>query len=237
MWPVRVRGNHDVESPNGAAEFTPTTTRVMLVEACNLVGIDPNEAELIRLGENAIYRLSDTPLIVRIARSREMLDDVRKEMRVARWLAIEDYPAARLATDLHDGDSPLLVDSHPVTFWEFIDSVKEPRPNSADLGRQLRRLHGLATPEWLALPPFQPFARVEKRLDCPPAEVPREDVDFLRSRLEHLKDAAVNLDYQFPPGQSTGTRNPKNPLRRRVGDVVLLTSRRSAGVRRNGISV
>lgn len=210
-----------MESLNGSTQFTPEATRVLLAEACRLVGLDANEARLIRLGENAIYRLSDAPFVVRIARSAQMLDDVRKEMRVARWLAIEDYPAIRLVSDLHDAETPLLVESHPVTFWHSIDSV-EPSPGPSDLGQLLRRLHELPVPEWLALPNFQPFSRVERRLNCPPPEATSEEVDFLRSRFKQLQDAVANLKFQFPFGPVHGDAHPKNLLRRTTGDVVLL---------------
>jgi len=162
------------------------------------------------------------PLVVRIARSVRMLDDVCKEMRVARWLASENYPAARMASDLHDGDTPLLVGSHPVTFWHFVESNDEPPPGPADLGGLLRRLHELPVPDWLALPVFQPFARVESRLNCPPEEATSGELEFLWNRFKQLQEALASLEFQFPLGPVHGDAHPKNLLRRTIGDVVLL---------------
>lgn len=47
-----------------------------------LPGLAPDGARLIRLGENALFRLEQPPVIVRIARSSEYLDDVRREVLV-----------------------------------------------------------------------------------------------------------------------------------------------------------
>ncbi|MEH1125028.1 phosphotransferase family protein [Micromonospora sp. CPCC 206061] len=203
------------------AQFTPEASQVLLAEACKIAGLGSANAELIRLGENAIYRLSVAPLVVRIARSGQMLDDVRKEMRVARWLALEEYPAVRLVSDLHEADIPLMVSSHPVTFWHFVSSA-QPLPGPSDLGGLLRRLHELPVPDWLALPAFQPFARVEQRLNCAPPEVTPGDVDFLRERFRQLKEALRRLQFHFPFGPVHGDAHPANLLRSANGEVVLL---------------
>jgi Ser/Thr protein kinase RdoA (MazF antagonist) len=211
-----------VESLSETGSFTPIRTRFVLTEACKLVRLDASEPTLIRLGENALYRLSTSPVVVRIARSMKMLNDVRKEMRVAQWLADYDYPAVRLAAGFHEGDMPLIVDSHPVTFWQFVESVAAPRPDATDLGHLLRRLHDLSPSEHLALPRFEPMARVEERLKCPPAQVAGDDVELLRDRFHALKELAARLDYQLPAGPIHGDAHTGNLLRRSTGEVVLL---------------
>ena len=49
-------------------------------------------AELLRLGENAIYRLAQDAVVVRIARTMGYWDDACKEVDVARWLAANGIP-------------------------------------------------------------------------------------------------------------------------------------------------
>ena len=56
-------------------------------------------AELLRLGENAIYRLADHETVVRIARNMDHWADAEKEVAVSRWLHQAGVPAAR-ACDL-----------------------------------------------------------------------------------------------------------------------------------------
>jgi hypothetical protein len=46
---------------------------------------------MIRLGENAVYRLA-SPVVARIGRTAAYIDDAQKEAAVARWPAIEGFP-------------------------------------------------------------------------------------------------------------------------------------------------
>lgn len=184
------------------ATFSPDDTFRILGKACARVGLDPSDAHLLRLGENAIYGLPSAGVVVRIARSMAVLDDVRKEVGVARWLEEVEYPAARLAA-VDDVEQPIVVDGHPVTLWRFIETV-EPRPGAADLGALLRRLHDLDVPSWLHLPPFRPFGRVAERLAAAPPSAPATDVEFLRRRFDELHGEYERIAFVFPPGPVHG---------------------------------
>ena len=131
-------------------DFSEAGTLRIARQACAVLGHADAELERLRLGENAIYRVVDAPLVVRIARSPQMLDDVRKEMRVARWLEQAGLPAARLAAET--GDDALIVDGrYPVTCWQLIRSTA-PVPDEADL----RLAHSALiqdTPRWQARGP------------------------------------------------------------------------------------
>ncbi|MFF5127093.1 hypothetical protein ACFY41_09205 [Streptomyces syringium] len=78
----------------GAARATATAFRS--------AGLDDRGAELIRLGENALFRLASSPVIVRVARSTEYLPAARNEVAVSRRLAREGLPAARVAVEAGD---------------------------------------------------------------------------------------------------------------------------------------
>lgn len=204
---------------NLATEFSAATTRQTLANACNTVGLDAADATLMRLGENATYALDSAPIVVRIARSMRALEDVRKETRVARWLREAEYPAARLA-DIPGATSPIIVDEHPVTFWQRIETGSD-APTPADLGHLLRRLHELDVPSWLDLPSFDPFARVAQRLQNAPPSVDTEEVSFLTRLFGQLKPEFAKLDFQFPFGAVHGDAHPGNLLRASSGEVVL----------------
>ncbi len=105
-------------------EFTPKSTRTVLDQACRSVGLDPGGAILARLGENAMYRLRDESVMVRIGRSKEA---ARKEVRVAEWLASHDFRTVRTAGH---GDQPVMANGLPVTFWEFRVRGSGLRPTS-----------------------------------------------------------------------------------------------------------
>jgi hypothetical protein len=52
--------------------------------ACAQAGFSSDGAELLRLGENAIFQLADAPIVVRIARSADRMRRVHKELCIAR---------------------------------------------------------------------------------------------------------------------------------------------------------
>lgn len=200
--------------------FSEESTRPVLAEACTRVGLDPSDATVLRLGENAIYRLAGAPVVVRIARSLAALEDVRKEMRVARWLKSEDFPAAELADE--NGEDVLIVDGrYPVTFWRYITSTP-PEPSEASLGRLLRELHGLTPPAWVKLPSFWPFSRVAERLAAPHPAANPDDVAFLGELHDHLRQEYEGVSYVFPPSAVHGDAHLSNLLRDEAGTVLLL---------------
>jgi hypothetical protein len=64
--------------------FTSELARRVLAEACRNAAFSVDGAELLRLGENAMFRLNGVPLVVRIGRSVERLPIVERELCVAR---------------------------------------------------------------------------------------------------------------------------------------------------------
>jgi thiamine kinase-like enzyme len=185
--------------------FTATTAHRSLLAACATAGLDSADAVLMRLGENALYKVGDPPAIARIARSEEHLPDVAKELAVARWLEQADFPGVRLRTDIRQ---PLVVAGRVVSFWKFVESNEKPA-SMADLAGLLRRLHDLQRPPAPDLPPFDPFYRVECRLNRT-LTLPDDDLHFLSSRLTHLRDAYEQLTFELPPGPIHGDAHPGN---------------------------
>jgi aminoglycoside phosphotransferase (APT) family kinase protein len=202
------------------SDFSEASTRRTLAAVCQKVGLDVAGAKLLRLGENALYVLAEAEVVVRIARSLAAVEDVRKEVRVARWLEETKFPAVRLADVTPD--QPLIVDDHPVTFWRLIHALP-PEPSPADLGFLLRRLHQMEPPSWLDLPRFTPFARVKARLERPPASADERHVEFLAQMFADLQAEYAALSYVLPPGPVHGDAYVSNLMRARdPGQVVML---------------
>jgi Ser/Thr protein kinase RdoA (MazF antagonist) len=211
-----------VRSDPQSPAFSASAAERALALACEQVGLDASGASLIRMGENAIYRLASAPVVVRVARTTELLSDVRKEVAVARWLDSAGLPAILL----HGAaEQPLVADGRPVTFWELVDAVS-PEPTFGELGEMLRRLHELAEPESLGLPPLDPFGRVPERLAV--AEIPDGDREFLYRRLDTLRTAYDRLSFELPPGPVHGDAHTGNLLRERTGVVLMLDFERFA---------
>jgi len=199
--------------PPTESEFTSETAVRTLQAACAIAGLDSRGARLLRLGTNANYKLAAHPIMVRIAPGH--LEDVRKELDIARWLASSGFPAARVVKDI---DQPLILGERLVTFWELIEESPEPA-HVVDVARLLRDLHRLPEPRDFALPRFEPLAHTMRRLS---SAVDGEDVQFLSSRCELLQQQFADLEFVLPPGVIHGDAHEGNALRDRSGMVRLL---------------
>ncbi|MEV4501032.1 aminoglycoside phosphotransferase family protein [Streptomyces klenkii] len=197
--------------------FTSAGAAKVMSAACRSAGLDPRGAELIRLGENALYRLASAPVIVRVARSAEYLPSVRKEVAVSRWLEREAFAAGRVVDDL---EQPILIDGHPVTFWHLINEGDR-KPTYGELGAVLRDLHSLTLPSWLELPPYDVFGRSGLRIERT-KNVPDDDRRFLRDRYEKLQEEITKLRFGSAKGPVHGDAHRQNLMVDERGRVILI---------------
>ncbi|MEU8591880.1 aminoglycoside phosphotransferase family protein [Streptomyces sp. NPDC048664] len=159
------------------------------------------EAELLALGENAVFAVGD--VVVKVGRDAELLDRARRELAVARWLAEAGVPAVRAAEP-----EPLLVEGHPVTVWHRLaDAV---RPAAAeDLAVLLRSVHALPPPSF-TLPPRDLLGGVERWLRLAGDAIDAADAAYLRERRDGYAAAAAALTPRLPPGPVHGDALPRN---------------------------
>ncbi|MBR7673206.1 phosphotransferase [Streptomyces daliensis] len=204
-------------SHGDATEFTEQSAEAVLRDACSTVDLDPSGAELLRLGSNAVYRLSTAPVVVRIARDPESLESMRRAVGVARWLETEDFPATRVLSGV---EQPSVIRGRVVTFWENAQDAEE-YARLDELADLLRRLHWLEEPESLGLPYFDPFAKVWSGLRALDG-VTAEDRTFLEERAEKLRKGYDALDFVLPFGLIHGDANIGNALRDRDGRAILI---------------
>lgn len=206
-----------VDAARSEEGFTSAGAARVMVAACRAAGLDDRGAELIRLGENALFRLVSVPMIVRIARSVEYLSAAHKEVAVSRWLAGEGFPAARVVEDL---EQPLMVDGHPVTFWHLIVDAGR-AATYGELGAVLRDLHALALPDGLELPRYSAFGLSDLRLERA-AGISDDDLQFLRKRGQELKERLAELRFGSPLGPVHGDAHTDNLMVDRSGVVHLI---------------
>ena len=201
----------------GAREFTAAVAGEVLREVCGTVGLDAGGASLLRLGSNAVYSLAGQPIIVRISGDRDAAAEMERAVRVARWLAEQDFPANRVLPRI---DQPMTVDGFVVTFWESVQDAEE-YANLPELADLLKRLHWLEEPQALGLPYFDPFAKVRSGLRGL-AGVAEADAAFLEERADRLEKEYDRLDFVLPFGLIHGDANIGNILRDRSGRAVLI---------------
>ncbi|MFF7894803.1 phosphotransferase enzyme family protein [Streptomyces sp. NPDC007907] len=196
--------------------FTSTRAAQVMTAACRAAGLDDRGAELIRLGENALFRLDAEPVIVRVARGEPWLPKARVEVAVSQWLAEEGFPAARLVDGL---EQPFLIDGHPVTFWRLIVEGSR-KATYGELGGILRDLHSMTLPVGLELPSFNPFDKQELRISK--AAIPEDDRVFLRKRWSELRDQFEGLRFETPKGPVHGDAHVQNLMVNDRGEVILI---------------
>jgi len=201
--------------PDADTRFSSTAILPALEEACARVGLSSDGAELLRLGENAIYQLATDPVVVRIARSVDRLPRVRRELCVARWLATSSVPAVRVRDDL---DQPTVALGHPVTFWRTVTGG-DPVPDHIDLGRLLAAFHN-APGCPCELPGFDPLGPSYSRL-AKAKTVTQDDRDFLKARCDDLNGELQHLQFALPRGPIHGDAHTSNLLTDH-GQVVLI---------------
>lgn len=185
--------------------FTVESTKVTLREACEAVGLDPTEAHLMRLGTNAVFRL-ESAVVVRIARL-DNLDEMIRTVAVARWLESVDYPAVR-ALALNQ---PVVIDGSAATFWRAI-SDGESYASVSEVAELLRWLHSLSVPNHLKLPDFEPFGKIDRRLESS-RWLTDSDRAFLEDFLAKLREQYSKLSFALAPGIIHGDANVGNVLR------------------------
>jgi aminoglycoside phosphotransferase (APT) family kinase protein len=191
----------------GLGAFSPETARPVLDEACRKAGLDAEGASLMRFGENALYRLTSAPVVVRIARGMDYWESVTKEVNVARWLADLVFPAAEL---FEVNGQPIEVSGHPVTFWRFIPGTVAMPSDVGSLGELLREFHRLPSPTDFELPVVDILARVEPRLEKAP--VPDDDKRMLLDRCEELREQLASLEFPLAPTVIHGDAHIKNVM-------------------------
>ncbi|MER6678004.1 phosphotransferase enzyme family protein [Streptomyces sp. NPDC000983] len=178
-----------------------TRARRALAAAGVLPGPAARDAELLALGENAVFAAGD--LVVKVGRDAELLDRARRELDIAGWLAGEGVPAVRAARP-----EPLLAEGHPVTVWHRLpDPVRPAEPG--DLAGLLRIVHALPAPSF-ALPPRDLLGGVERWLRLAGDAVDPADAAFLRERRDGFAEAAAGLTPRLPLGPIHGDALPRN---------------------------
>ncbi|MGW4412458.1 phosphotransferase [Nonomuraea sp. NPDC004702] len=196
--------------------FTSQEAFATLQEVCQTVGLVTKGARLIRLGENAVFVLAAENVIVRIARSLAVIDDVRKEVAVSAWLRDQGVPAARTT----DHEQPLVVRRKPVTLWHFIDNDGSP-VSLMDLAAALRSLHQLPVPADLLLPKLDLLRRVPECISVTNV-LSDEERQFLLKKYQDLQAAYEGLAFIHNPCAVHGDAHDENVIKARDGSVVFI---------------
>ncbi|WP_441251725.1 phosphotransferase enzyme family protein [Kitasatospora sp. McL0602] len=185
-------------------DFDEARARVLLAAGCAAAGLgEPGAAELIALGENAVFDLGGPAVVVKIGRGPELAERARRELAVAGWLDGQGLPVTRPYLP-----EPYAAHGHPVTFWHRLPPAVGPaRP--ADLAPLLRALHRLPAPPF-PLGRRDLLAPVDRWLASADGHLDPADATYLRHRRDEYADALTGLTPALPPGVIHGDALPRN---------------------------
>ncbi|MFI6169067.1 phosphotransferase family protein [Nocardia sp. NPDC051052] len=170
------------------AELADAEMLVVLRGACSRVGFDAADAELLRLGENAIYKLPGD-IVVRISRPGQQAA-AHREVQVARWLEASGVEAVQTVPE---AEQPVEIDGRSVTFWRELPPHENGTP--VQVATALRKLHGLRPPANFTLGEVAPFVRLQERIEAASTLT----ADDRRWMLEHLAELRQRWD-DLPKG-------------------------------------
>ncbi|MFJ1457471.1 phosphotransferase family protein [Nocardia sp. N2S4-5] len=202
------------------SEAAGDCTTGVLRSACLMAGIDPGDAELLRHGENAIYRLpGDT--VVRISRPGQQVA-AHREVMVARWLEASGVDAVRVAPSI---EQPVEVDGRAVTFWRELPPHHHGTP--AQVAGALKNLHSLTPPSTFDLGELAPFVRVDARIDGA-SFLSDDDRHWMREHLKNLRRRWEKLPIGLPWCVIHGDAWVGNVVAAEDGRVILLDLERTS---------
>jgi aminoglycoside phosphotransferase (APT) family kinase protein len=191
-------------------------TRALLADACAATGLNPGGARLLRLGSNAVYRLTG-PIVARVGRAEAGTEAARRTVRVARWLESVGYPAVRAIAV----DQPVVVDGHAVTFWGAVSDDGNEYATVAQVAEVIAQLHALIAPKDLRLPELQPFENASERI-ATSDWLTSDDRDFMDSELTRFQAGYSRLEFALPRGVIHGDASIGNVLSDPTGDAVVI---------------
>lgn len=188
-----------------AATFTPDKTRTVLETACRIAGLDPSGAELLRHHTNAVYLLTDTPIVVKI--SRPDLQHGTDVVALVRWLERNSVPTVRVASI-----EPMDIAGCTVTYWEYLP--QSGIVSAADLALPLSLLHSQASMPQLNLPDehiHDAFDSIASSIDTSTMLSP-DDQLFLHQRRNYLLAQEPGITFCLKPGLIHGDAHHRNAL-------------------------
>ncbi|WP_431929978.1 phosphotransferase family protein [Nonomuraea jabiensis] len=186
--------------------------RDILSQAGERLGLNVDDAELIRLHSNALFAFPTSRVVVRIPTKSGSAEDANASLQVTHWLRRQGFPCVEPAAVAQ----PLILDGHAVSVWKHLTVVDRPAPTGSELGQLLRVLHACTGPAGLRPfgDPLIGVAHAALEHDFPGRA-------WLIRRIDQLRDLWQTLDWWRPPGLIHGDAHPNNLMRLADGGLVL----------------
>lgn len=163
-----------------------------LLAICAELGLDPTGARLLRNVNNAVFRLSRDPVVVRLVTLPSYIPRAKLAVAAATVFAEHDVPAIRLLPGI---PQPVYAGEYVATVWQLVPPIGPP-PGGANLASLLRAVHAVPTP-CRALPNWDPLTDFDNRMRHT-TSMSSADRDFLLRRSAELAAAVAELHFALP---------------------------------------
>ncbi|WFE55037.1 aminoglycoside phosphotransferase family protein [Micromonospora sp. WMMD1155] len=184
-------------------------------EIAATLGVSAEGAQLLQMTNNAVFALPDAGLVIRIARTHQLLDRVTKVVRLGNWFAEVNAPTTRLAPYI---EQPIQVRGLAASLWRYIPR-NLPASKAEDLGMALREFHTLGTPPF-PLPLWDPIGDARRRL-ADADGLNKSDYDFLVDWCNRLEPEIASLSEREMRTLIHGDAHVGNLLREPSGRAVM----------------
>lgn len=163
-----------------------------LLAVCAELGLDPTGARLLRNVNNAVFRLSRDPVVVRLVTLPSYIPRAKLAVAAAMVFAEHNVPAIRLLPGI---PQPVSTGGYVATVWQAV-SPTGPVPGGANLASLLRAVHAVSAP-CRALPNWDPLTDFDNRIRHT-TTMAGTDRDFLLRRSADLAAAVAELNFALP---------------------------------------
>ncbi|MEH1027126.1 aminoglycoside phosphotransferase family protein [Micromonospora profundi] len=171
-----------------SGRFSEGKMTAAMREMASVLNVSPDGARLLQLTNNAVFALPRHGIVIRIARTHQLLDRVAKVVQLGRWFAEIDAPTIRLVREV---EQPIHFEGLHASVWRYVPS-HPPAPTVDDLGTVLREFHALGVPPFPP-PAWDPIGDARRRLaDADGLSSP--DRDFLVDWCDRLEPEVAVLN-------------------------------------------
>ncbi|WP_433552880.1 phosphotransferase family protein [Micromonospora zamorensis] len=190
-----------------SGRFSEERMAAAMRDIAAMLDVSPEGARLLQLTNNAVFALPRPGIVIRIARTHQLLGRAAKVVQLGRWFAEIDAPTIRLAPRVKQ---PVQIRDLVASVWTYV-RPQPPAPTARDLGFVLREFHALDLPT-LALPAWDPIS--DARLRLSDAEyLSANDRDFLKAWCDRLEPKIAALNQRIEPKLVHGDAYVGNLLR------------------------
>jgi Ser/Thr protein kinase RdoA (MazF antagonist) len=169
--------------------------------------MEARELQLLRLGENALYRVMSTDLLLRVARTGANPHDIARTVAAATVLRASGIPVCEPVAL----DGPMVFENGVVSVWKYYAERSNGQVDFRGFGRILKKLHADSDELASVLPNWDPLGTIRRRLRLATAiQVPDGWVHDLARRTDDFENVLTRFEPQLSTGVIHGDAHTGN---------------------------